>query len=530
MRHPIYTISNDTLKSDIKKQKRVKTGTFTMSTYRLQEYLEKQSERILQSFAEGHLTLEKNQYKLFAKYIDAFARIRNDNISIKDSRNENIVQMDKDSCFERLQNMVDFDIQQYLVESQKSWWEKTFHSKNNKPKNKTRKRLKKEMKKYVKACRKGDDVTSYNIRENAEMYVASFLKDEFTLPSEDEELFKDYIHVILYPVYAGSDAEKALLKLRAHDYATPETEKAEISTKVADKAKATWGSVKGFFSKMSDKIASVPQKIKMPKITMPKVSMPKIHMPEFKMPSFSMSEKSKRIASRTLKVVGITGALTAVTIWGANKCSGDDKDSLAQNNTELTETPQDSTAKKDTTTYHFEPVSNIKETTAKVTTENARIQELEQHKRQARYDHHIFILNKRIGSKKMQSMIAAINKKGIDGVFSLPDSISSVDFAYALVMYRAYGVESSLQKAYKATTKLSAEENAQIIKDIIDAGDTGLGVKKKAEQIRLSLHKGPLEDGFSLYNKLSQKDQHRHNVNLKQYRQAKKMLSRSFAR
>jgi hypothetical protein len=493
MRHPIYTISNNTLKSDIKKQKRVKTGTFTMSSYRLQEHLEKQSERILQSFAEGHLTLEKNQYKLFAKYINIFAR------------------SESEECFKRLQGLADFDIKAYLEDQDKSVWEKIFGKKEKSPKAKTPRQMKKEMKKYVKACRKGDEFSAHDIREDAEMYVTSFLRDEIPLPSKDEILFKEYIHVILYPVYEDSNAEKALKKLRAHDYKVDETPQ-----------KSSWLSSLKF------------PKVKMPTFSMPKISMPSFNMPKFKlpkvtMPSFSISEKTKRIASRTLKIAGLAGVLTFGTIWGANKCSGDDKDSLAQNKTELTATPQDSVAEKDTATYHFTPVSNIKETAAKVTTENARIKELEQHKRHARLDHHIFLLNKRIGKKKMQVMFATINKKVTDGVFSLPDSISSVDYAYALVMYRAYGVECSLQKAMNATDKLSAEENAQIIKDILDAGDTGLGVKKKAEQIRLSQHKGSLEEGYSLYNQLSQKDQHQHNVNLKQYRQAKKMLEKSLA-
>ena len=513
MRHPIYTISNDTLKSDIKKQKRVKTGTFTMSTYRLQEYLEKQSDRIFESFTEGHLTLEKNQYKLFARYIDAFGGVNTD------------------EYFKKLQELADFDIKEYVENSKRSWWSNMFNQKKTNSQAKTPRQMKKEMKKYVKACRKGDEFSAHDIREDAEMYVSSFLRDEIPLPSKDEILFKEYIHVILYPVYEDSDAEKALKKLRAHDYKVDETPQ-----------KSSWlSSFK--FPKVKMPSFSMPKitmpsfnmpKISMPTFSMPKISMPSFNMPKFKlpkvtMPSFSISEKTKRIASRTLKIAGLAGVLTFGTIWGANKCSGDDKDSLAQNKTELTTTPQDSIAEKDTATYHFTPVSNIKETAAKVTTENARIKELEQHKRQARLDHHIFLLNKRIGKKKMQVMFATINKKVTDGVFSLPDSISSIDYAYALVMYRAYGVECSLQKAMKATDKLSAEENAQIIKDILDAGDTGLGVKKKAEQIRLSQHKGSLEEGYSLYNQLSQKDQHRHNVNLKQYRQAKKMLEKSLA-
>ena len=525
MKHPIYTVSNYTLKKDIKNQKRIKNSSFSASVYRMQEHLEKQSERILQSFAEGYLSLEKNQYKLFAKYINIFART------------------EKEACITRLQNMADFDVQQYLDESQKSLWERMFASKDTAPKNKTSKRLKRDMKRYVKACRNGNDVKAYNIREDAEMYVASFLRGEFTLPREDEKLFKDYIHVILYPVYAGSDAEKAILKLRAHDYATLDTEKTEDSAKITNKAEAVFSSIKGFFSKAADKIVTAPQKIKMPKVHMPSFKMPKITLPKIKMPSFSMSEKSKRIASRTVKVAGFAGVLTVFTIWGANKCSGNDKDSLAQNNIELSETPQDSVADKDSATFHFEPVStfsapeSFKPIAMNTETKNVKasaqteISAEKQAVRDARTNHHLFLLNKRIGKKKMLAMIATINKKaGKDGVFSLPDSISSVDFAYAMVMYRAYGVGSSLQNAYKATTKLSAEENAQIIKDIIDAGDTGLGVKKKAEQIHFEQKKGSLENGFSLYNRLSQKDQHQHNVNLKQYRQAKKMLSRSFAR
>ena len=474
-----------------------------MSTYRLQEYLEKQSDRIFESFTEGHLTLEKNQYKLFARYIDAFGGANTD------------------EYFKKLQELADFDVKEYVENSKRSWWSKMFNQKKTNSQAKTPRQMKKEMKKYVKACRKGDEFSAHDIREDAEMYVSSFLRDEIPLPSKDEILFKEYIHVILYPVYEDSNAEKALKKLRAHDYKVDETPQ-----------KSSWLSSLKF------------PKVKMPTLSMPKISMPSFNMPKFKlpkvtMPSFSISEKTKRIASRTLKIAGLAGVLTFGTIWGANKCSGDDKDSLAQNNTELTETPQENTTDIDGKTFHFEPISEfsmpefkpvVNSHETKVTEENSEIKTQQEKVRETLNNHHRYVLKKRIGKKKTLGIYAKINDKLAKGVFSLPDSINTDDFAYALVMYRAYGIKSSLEKVMKSTDKLSDVENLQIINDIMDAGATGLGVKKKAEQIRLELHKGPLEEGYSLYNTLSQKDQHQHNVNLKQYRQAKKMLAKSLAR
>ena len=580
MRHPIYTISNHTLRTDIKAHRKLLNSTFTMTSYRLQEHLEHQSERILQSFAEEYLTLEKNQYKLFAKYINIFAR------------------SEKEECFKRLQGLADFDIKAYLEDQNKSVWEKIFGKKEKSPKAKTSRQMKREMRRYVKACRKGDEFKAHDIREGAEMYVASFLRDEFALQEKDEKIFKDYIRTILYPVYAGENGDKAINKIRSGNYRKLEA-KEKISMPKISMPKISMPKIsmpKISMPKISMPKISMP-KISMPKISMPKISMPKISMPKISMPSFSLASNEKRTILRVSKVLGFTTLLAAGTIWGAKNCAGSDKDTFAQNKTEQAQTPQkDLTAKTDSSTFHFEPVSNlsfmefkqevkaseiksdIKEThqekkvvaqnnvkqtqtkkTDKVTKSTSRAEasttnakaskqaakttevksEVKETKTvkmaqskviEARINHHRFILKKRIGSKRMQAMYAKINMQMSQGVFSLPNDLGTDDFAYALVMYRAHGVDCSLDEALNATSKLSAEANAQIINDILEAGDTGLGVKAKAEKIHLAENKGPLEEGYSLYNQLSEKDQHQHNVNLKQYRQAKKMLAASLAR
>lgn len=528
MKHPIYTVTNATLKSDIKSKKRLAKRTFTMSRYMKEEELEKRSDKILDSFAEGYLTLEKNQYKPFALYIDTFARWQ------------------KEACFKRLEELADFDVKEYIEFSKLSLWQKITFKKpaTVEGKVKKRKQLKKEMKRYVAACRKGDEDKAYDLRSQAKDYVQDFLDDKFALPEEDEHIFKGYIKTILYPVIAGDIADRALIKIREHNYQAAEKKQKSI----AAKAEKVFSSIKGFFAHVAENIAAAPKKAKsylarkkenwhirwQPK--KPSFKLPKLNMPKLQMPSFAMSEKSKTNLMRVGKVLGVVTLLTAGT-WSVRECaSKTDNNNLAQNKTEL-QTPPQNAQKMDTArTFHFEPVSNLDiptfnpiefrasqsaHTQQKVNDNTA--QTTQQAVRTAVINHHEHILTQRLGKKGKQKLYADINNQIDKGIFTLPDSLGVEDFAYALTMYRAYGVENSLQNARTTTNKLTAEENAKIISDIVEAGQTGLGVKKKAEQICLSLHKGPLDTSNGLYNRMSPKNQHKHNMNLQQWRNAKRL-------
>lgn len=111
--------------------------------------------------------------------------------------------------------------------------------------------------------------------------------------------------------------------------------------------------------------------------------------------------------------------------------------------------------------------------------------------------HHDYILFKRLGKKQRAKLYKDVQKQIEDKIFVLPEGMSFHEFAYAFAMYRAYGVKSSLASALKSQTKLTVAENQQIVSDIVAAGYNGVGVKKMADK----LHK---------------------NINLKQWRQAKK--------
>lgn len=530
MKHPIYTVSNATLRSDINSKKSLARRTYSMSRYMKEEQLEKRSEHILDSFAEGYLNLEKDQYKVFARYIDTFGRWQ------------------KNACYKRLQTMVDFDIEEYLEISKLSPWQRFYQKRLSQKtsatiKVKTPRQLKKEMARYVAACRKYDEDKSIELRNKAEKYVKDFLDNKFALPKEDENTFKNYIKTILYPVIAGDIADRALIKIREHNYQVAEKSQESLWDKASARAEKIFGGIQAFFSNTADKIVTFPHKVAVyfarkkeswnNRWQQIKTSfkLPKLH--KF---SFAMSEKSKTNLMRAGKVLGLVTLLTAGTYTTRECASETTQDNLAQNKTEMLPTAQKMTNIDTARTFHFEPVSNLNIPTFKPIELNTSQQETkpqiiaeetaetpQQQVRAAVINHHEHILTQRLGEKGKKKLYADINNQIENGIFTLPDSLGVEDFAYALAMYRAYGVESSLQNARTTAVKLNAAENAQVIKDIVDAGQTGLGVKKKAEQIRLSLNKGPLDTNNGLYNRMSPKNQHKHNMNLQQWRQARRL-------
>lgn len=112
--------------------------------------------------------------------------------------------------------------------------------------------------------------------------------------------------------------------------------------------------------------------------------------------------------------------------------------------------------------------------------------------------HHDYVLFKRLGKKQRTKLYKDVQKQIEDKIFVLPEGMTYHEFAYAFAMYRAYGVKSSLADALKSQTKLTVAENQQIVSDIVAAGYNGVGVRKMADKL------------------------HKKNMNLKQWRQAKR--------
>ena len=474
--YKVVEVSDETLKKDIKKSKRLRNKSFSMSVYYAKEQLERRSDEILTSFLDGDLQLKPKQYALFAKYIEEFC-------------NGN-----QDRYFDKLQKMADFDVRESLKKEKVSWWQKFLKGNPNEIKL-SAKKMKKSMDKYLKTQRRLErglapqDLygKSERMRQEGEDYIKAYVDGKITIKPEDVELFKKFIKVMDYPIYDGCLGDRALKKL---------ANEAKDVVIIEKPQKKSWFA--GIKQTISTKLEALKEK----------------------------SPLYAKIAT------GITVIATS-TILLISKGSGNDN-STPVTDKNINQTEQKTSAATDSSEidnndsaliYKWQPVSTyemkeIAPQKSKVEVKDSLQEDKIDAKRQALINHHNHVLKMRIGEQKRKAIEGQIKAKIKNGIFTLPDSICIEEFSYAMEMYNAYGIDCSLDEALNSTQKLSAEANEKIVQEIVAAGETGLGVKKMAEK----KYNGKMNNN-SVYDRASVKSQKKHNMNLKQWRQAKKAAS-----
>lgn len=431
----IVDVSDSTLRSDIVRYKKLRKKPYTLTVHVKTEGIERRSEEILESFEKGDLRLKPSQYPLFARYIKILGGFR------------------REECFDKLQKMADFDVRESADYAERTWYQKLFNIDPNAIKYLSAKEMNKKMVRYRKDMKKLEDsqyseiMASYRCekaRAEAEDYMKAYIEDKISMKEEDAQTFKAYVKTMYYPIYEGCIAEKALNKLKNDNFAEANVVKEKPKAKFininmpSSRSVIRWG-----------KAAAVAVVAGISSILMLNGDKSVNGMP--------VKKYTPKIA-KTIKKSTPSAASQEKTITFAE----------AKKQTEAKTMFADTLVAKDYTTP------------------------------QAVKDHHDYILKKRLGKKQRDKLYDQVMEQVRNEKFALPQGMSFHEFAYAFAMYRAYGVKSSLADALKSQTKLTAEQNNQVIKDIIAAGYNGVGVKKIADKL------------------------HKKNMNLKQWRQMKK--------
>lgn len=427
-------VSDSTLKNDVIQYKKLRKKTFTLSIHIKIGELEHRADKIFESFKQGKLNLAPSQYALFARYINTFSR------------------QNKEKYFDKLQKMADFDVRKSAQYAERTWWQKMFNIDPNAIKYMPSAILEKKINKYVKDMQKLEhsqyaETISYNrcekARAEAEDYMQAYLDGEIAVKKEDAEMFSRYVKTMFYPMYPDSTAEKALNKLAQDDFSNDEVVKEKTKAKIIN----------------------------------------------IKTPS-----KRSLLEWGRAAVVGAVAVIGSIVLFNADKeANGMPVKKHTPKTAKTIKKSTPSAASQEKTITFAEAKKQIEAKTMFADTLVAK----DYVTPEAVINHHDCILQKRLGKKQKNKLYKQVQDQVKNNILALPQGMTFHEFAYAFAMYRAYGVKSSLAGALKSQTKLTAEQNNQVVKDIIAAGYNGVGVKKLADK----LHK---------------------NINLKQWRQAKK--------
>lgn len=116
-------------------------------------------------------------------------------------------------------------------------------------------------------------------------------------------------------------------------------------------------------------------------------------------------------------------------------------------------------------------------------------------------------------SAKRDALYQQVNSQLKKGIFTLPDSMVAEQVAYIDAMHKAYGLASPVSEALTSSQKLSAEQQAQLVKDL-SLKDSQIKAKALSAHGQLGNH--------SSFDKAKPALQKQHIKNLKQLRDMKR--------
>lgn len=528
-----HSITSKNLKDHISRYKSLSGKKFSTETYKKQQRLEESVDRVLNSFEDGKLHLKPTQYALFAQYISVVAP------------NRTI----EERLFDQLQAKADFDVRAEAKRANLTWYQKLFHIDPDKVPYLSKSKLNSRIKSYKKVhhyfqtspfrnykmYQKGE-----TLRHEAQEYMQAFLDGKVTIKGEDRAAFAEYVKVFEYPLYAESTGRKCLDKL---NNLPPETVAEKRSFKTSF---ASW--VSQFRAPKSKSASSkTPKHTKRTYIraalvalllaiggTLAHIGLNKNSSKEAldKDKAENKTEKSIIPSSQNQKQNDLSADMIT---WG-NAHTKDknilfkDIAAIPQIKTGHNKTFAEPQIKEASEVNQAQPALKKAEPTAKTVKTKSQSslktkdKEYTTSEKQAIINHHNHVIEMRLGKKQAQKLNDQIQTLRDDEILSLPSDVSNAEVAYAFVMYRAYGVKSSLKEALASKEKLSAEQNQKVLKDIKAVGNTGDGVKKLAEIQHQN--KGELNH-TSCYDNATQKDKKQHAKNLKQLRQIQKAKQRA---
>lgn len=476
-------VTGKSLKRDISTYKHLKNKDFSQKVYYQQEEITDRATEILQLYNQDQLDLLPKDYPVLAEYIDVFGG------------------HEKSKMLDKLQSKANFDVRLHLKNQSKTLWQRLFH-RDETPTLKAEK-MKSDMKKYALLSKqtsknfKNYILLSSKIEElQNKVYqnIEKFADDKMDVMPQDFELLKQYIYMFVPYPHETSAASKALRKISTN------TSQATVSQIVEEYSKP--------------KVIPIqPSRIKPHNSSHPSVwtrlgkKLSSVFHRQHNKPKKSTS--LRHLWSR-IKVSVVTAAIVIGSSFGLKSVShhAETTDTSRSNNvpTAVTNNSSQNHNIKPTTVYTSskEQPNNIQKSTA-----NKSAQEVTNDRIWKNYyDTTIDIVAPTVNIDK-EKLYAQINNQIKKGIFTLPKGVTTEKLALNYVMFKAYGLNSSIDAALKAETKLSV--NAQHLLDK-DAGIKQIDIK------RMALEKRGHLSSYSAYKHASKDLKNKHITNLKELR------------
>ena len=446
-------ISNFFLKSYLRKYASTLTRGFSDRKYYLQEHLENQGEKILENYQKGNLILKKSQFKNWARFIDTFGTYN------------------REELLDDLQQKINtqkrpFNVREFLQRDKLTLWQKLTFSKGQTVARMSPLELKFKAWYHVRCCKMYNhrhfmhytDMAVLKRHEEAEQYAKALINHEFDIKPKELIPLKKYFYTICYPLSSYPEAQQALTIVKNK----------EKELKISDhkkeyrQDKKSW-SLTGFMKKAKSKLSQIGNKL-------------------------------KTVAAVT--VVGLAG------LFGLKTCQNTTPNHIAKAPTATIH----KAIKTDSIATPQTPIASQQKEkgTADFTSEAQKVWK----------NYYMNAIEMLTSAQERDKLCQQINQQLAQGTFSLPQDISPERLAYAQVMYKQYGIKSSLQSSINSQTKLTAEQQAQLVQDVYAAGKQGKGVQAMAQK----QHQGKLSS-YSKYDEASFQQQKKHVKNLQQLRQ-----------
>jgi hypothetical protein len=465
-------ITDKSLKRDISAYKKLLRTKFSMSVHEEKEKLAEKADYLLDLYENNKLPFDKISYPVFANYIDTFA-----------------YEEQAERLFDKMKVRDGFDAKEYFRNRKVGIWERLFGEKSYL----SAKQLDKKSRQYLDYRSQTKKEFFFSATQNkiiklineATSYVIAFNNDRIVIKPEDYKAFDRYIGVILADDRESKDVSSAKKKLKSL-MALQQNVQLQAATSTEQQPKQEQKVVKksGMWANLWQKIKSVnPQKVK-----------------------------------NAVKLALTTSAIVISGLFVSKSGNTMNKNKISAPKENINTVPQKTYITAEDTETFAKIIAAENTVQPNTTSKSAENTESEQKIWNNYYDNTIEILS---SAKEKSKLYAQIENQLKKGIFTLPENVSKERLAYTYLIYRAYSVKSSLERAINGKEKLNNEMQSQIVQDIEAAGSKGNGVKQIAAK------QGKKLTSYSRYDKAGSRLQQKHISNLKELRQLHKMQMRT---
>lgn len=436
-------ITGTKLKGDIYEYRRTKNGLFTQKKYYPSESVVKRAEKVLKQYSDGDIDVRAKDQKIMAQYIETFA------------------DYEQDKLLKKLQGKASFDVNEYLADSKKTYWQRLFHIDTTKAQQISAEELQKRVKEYERINRKlangwfhkeKDYQKQVRLENQAKSYASDLLEDKIQLTRQDIPALKAYLQAF-YGQRSSTEIDEALNKINDIDPETLPEKKPSFWQRLKTSAANKWNNL---------------FKHKQPTYT----------------PTSNNNRKKWVIGTAATGIAAVAVAYFLNSDSKTNDAKQDKKEFKAP----TPATTADKAAEAKTITF----AAAQELTSEQKTWKNFYNTKSELHAADAKVN--------------LQDLHKQITAQAQAGIFTMPKDISVERFAYTHIMYKAYGLQSPLDAAINSQTKITAEQQRAVEEAIKLADKDGKGVRRLAamESKRMGRKLG----SYSAYDHASKQAQH----------------------